>query len=197
MGQLDRLHQRAQEALQLRVGQLSGGLLRATGPERSQLVRGAYATAQAQLIAAGQQQAVRLAFAYMATLSPPLSPPAMSRALDGVLVTPESPRAGSGIVRLWALLEQGLPDDEAREQAGAYAAMLAEAGVASAEQGGLDEAADVGGRTATGWRKEPSPGACEWCQMIADGGARYHDASSVPRHDHDHCAVAPAFADET
>jgi len=189
---LDDTHRRAQRALQDRTGTAVAGLLAAITLERSQQIRDAYATANSRLIAGGQQSAARLALAYIAAYAPPTTPPDLVTALAGTLITPDSPGAFVGLLRLWSLLDQDVPEPQARQQAGSYSANLSGGDLQAAQRAGLDEAARAAGRRPR-WRKDPSPTACAWCQTIASGGARYHSADSVPFHQSDHCSVSPEF----
>ncbi len=192
MAALDDTHRRAQLALQDRIGATVTGLLMTITLDRSQQIRDAYATANARLIAGGEHQAARLALAYFAAYAPPRTPPDLGRALAPMLMTPENPGAIVGLLRLWALLDQDTPELQARQEAGSFTANLAGGDLNAATRVGLDEAARAAGRRPR-WRKIPSPGACDWCRMIASGGARYHSADSVPFHSSDHCSVAPEF----
>lgn len=192
MARADLDHHRAQQRLQQLTRAAVNALLLRITLDRSEQVRDAYALQNSRLIAGGQHQAVMFAFAYIAAYAAPQTPPEPARALDGRLVTPETPSALVGLLRLWALLDQDTPEFEARQAAGSYAGGLASGDVLSAQRGGLDEAARVSGRRVR-WRKQLSPDACEWCRTIAAGGARYHAADTVPFHLRDRCTVAPEF----
>jgi len=187
---VDGMHRRAQQQLQQTVMAAAAGLLNVITLERTQTVRDAYAGAHSRLVAAGQQRAALLALAYVGAYAPARTPPDLATALTATLITPEHPGAIVGLLRLWALLDQGTPETEARTQAGSFTSNLTGGDMQAAQRAGLDEAARAAGRRIR-WRKDPSPTACTWCQMIASGGARYHTASSVPFHQSDHCAVVP------
>lgn len=192
MARADREHQRAQLRLAHATRAAVYALLAAITLDRTPLVRQAYALQNSRIIAGGQHQSVMFAFAYMAALAAPTTPPLVDRALEGRLTTPETPSAIVGLLRLWNLLDHGTPEAEARAQAGSYAGGLASGDLLSAQRGGLDEGARASGRRVR-WRKQLSADPCEWCAMIASGGARYHSADSVPFHQRDRCTVAPEF----
>jgi len=191
MSRLDRLHRQAQARLQRSTGRHVASVLGAiTLDSRAPVVRDTYARATAGIIAGGQRAAGQLALAYMAVHAPPVTRPDLTRALQGTLITPESPGAIVGLLRLWSLVDQEVDPVTARVEAGSFAANLAEGDLQAAKRAGLDEAeraGDVSGR----WYLEPGPNACDWCQQIADTGARYLDADTVPFHNS--CDCAPAF----
>jgi len=139
-----------------------------------------FALAMAELISGGQQASAQLALAYVSALAPPVEPPDLVMALASVAVTPESPQATAGLGRLWRLLDDDVELDEAVSSAASYASGVATGGMQAAQRAALDEgvrSAQVKMR----WRLNPSPGACVWCQFIADTGARYLRADSVPK----------------
>lgn len=147
--------------------------------DRDEDTREDYATATSRIVIGGQWQAARLAVAYVGTIAPPRRDVDLAHALGGRLLTPESDNAVVGLLRLWHTLDQGEDEAAARASAAEYAAGLAETDVAGAARDALDEAADASGRSPR-WRLEPDDGACAWCQFIADSGAIYLSADSVP-----------------
>jgi hypothetical protein len=186
----DGLHRRAQQALQQQVMAAVHGLITAITLDRTQTVRDAYAAAHSHLVAAGEYQAALLAVTYVGAYAPPRLTPDLPTALAGTLMTPDHPGAIVGLLRLWTLLDQGTPEPQARTEAGSFTANLTGGDMQAAQRVGLDEGARIAERRLR-WRKDPAPGACDWCRMIASGGARYHSASSVPFHQSDRCAVVP------
>ena len=136
----DRIHTLAQQRLRATTGQAVAGMLAAVTLERSDGLRDAYAAATARTVSGGQRAAARLAVAYIAAYAPPAEPPNLARALDGLLITPESDGAIVGLLRLWSLLDDGVEELEARAEAGQLAGGFAQQNVRSAMSAGLDEA---------------------------------------------------------
>jgi hypothetical protein len=198
MAALDHRHRRAQQRLAetLQAG-LMGAMLALPEPD-SDASRAAYAAFAVRLVGGAQRRSADLAIGYLARLSPPPvgAPASVARALEGVIVHPESPVATSPILRLLARLAEGDEEPDARRAAGSYAGGLGSGDVQAAERGGLSEGARAGGRRVRGWRKELGPGACGWCIEIAAGGGRYRAPETVPFHERDHCGVAPVFDDQ-
>jgi hypothetical protein len=194
----DEIHRRAQHTLRATTGATVAGMLAQITLERSPQIRDWYAAGTARLVAGGQRAAGTLAVAYIRAILPLVAPVDLDAALALVLMTSESPGAFVGLLRLWRLLDEGLDELRAREQAGSYAATLAMGNMNAAQRAGLGEGARATGR-AVKWRKVAAPGACEWCQLIASGGARYSEPGRVPFHTfgRDRCGVAPEFAAAT
>lgn len=158
-----------------------------------------YAPVATRIVGGGQERSALFAIAYVSKLAPRArskSAPTVARALDGVLVTAESPVARSPVLRLKSLLSEGVEEAEARQAAASYARGLATGDLQSAERGGLQEAARASAKRVKGWRKVLSSSACPWCVKIADGGGRYKAADTVPFHARDECGVAPVFEEE-
>jgi hypothetical protein len=176
---LDRIHQQAQQRLRSAVRASVAGMLATVPLDRTDEIRGAYATATARVVNGGEWQAAKLAAAYVGTKAPPVRDLDLAHALEGRLLTPESDNALVGILRLWHTLDEGEAEAAARASAGEYAAGLAETDLQGATRDALDEAADAAGREPR-WRLEPDDGACAWCQFIADSGAIYLSAETVP-----------------
>lgn len=146
---------------------------------RDEVTRTAFATATSRVVNGGEWQAAKLAAAYVGTIAPPVRDLDLAHALEDRLLTPESDNALVGILRLWHLLDEDEDEARARASAGEYAAGLAETDLQGATRDALDEAADAAGREPR-WRLEPDDAACEWCQFIADTGAVYLSADTVP-----------------
>lgn len=193
----DRKHRLAQERLaDVTSRKLAALIFALDDPEADDAIE-RYAPLAARVVAGGQHRSARFSIAYLAASAPPVtgkSPPSLTRALDGVLVTPESAVARSPVLRLKARLADGDELPVARQSAASYAQGLATGDLQAAERGGLDEAARASGKKVRGWRKVLSSDACPWCVTIAsDESGRYHSADSVPFHARDHCSVAPVF----
>jgi len=151
-----------------------------------------YAASHARLVHAGQLVEVRLASAYAASIwgaATAAVPPSAQTALDGVLVTAETPTATSPILRVRHLLAEGQQLAQALDTASGYAANLATADLQAAKRVALDTAATTHRRSAVRWLKLPSGDACDWCQLVA--GQTYAAADSVPFHAGCTCGVAP------
>lgn len=195
MTRADQLHRQAQKTLQDQVGSAVARTLLTVTLDRSEQVRDVYRHGTARLVSGGQLAAAQLATAYLAAYVPSARPVDLPRALEPVAMTVDSPGAVVGLLRLWSLLDKGVPEPQARTEAAGMAANLARGDMQAAQRAGLKEAARAAGRKPR-WRKELSPGACEWCQEIAAQGAVYPDAETVPFHNSDSCGVAPEFEEE-
>jgi hypothetical protein len=178
---VDEWHRVAQERLQTATGAAAEQALLRITLDRAPYVMGAYASGVSRLLGGGQLAAGQLALAYMAAYMPPRHPPDLTRALAPVAVTPASPQSTAGLARLWRLLDEDVPEGEARESAGFYASGVAVGNLQQAERLGMDEGADAAELEGpVRYRLHPNPGACHWCLFIADTGARYLTAASVP-----------------
>ena len=155
------------------------GTLAGVTLDRSEQLRDAYALTTSRIVSGGQRAAAQLAIAYVGSYVRPVRPPDVSRALTGMLITPGDDGAIVGLLRLWSLLDEGVQEAQARSEAGQLAGGFAQQNVRSAMSAGLDEGAGAADREPR-WRLEPNPGACAWCQYIAETGARYLSADSVP-----------------
>jgi hypothetical protein len=191
----DRTHRRAQRRLYDQVAATLAALIDALQDPRAQTAMDIYNRAATRTVGGGQRRAAQLAFAYLATLAPPVQPASVERALRGVLVDSGSAVARSPILNLWSALDEGTPVAQAKQAAGSYAGALASNDLAVAERGGLDEGARASGERIVGWRKELDPNCCDWCQQVADERV-YRSADSVPFHERDRCSAAPVFAGE-
>jgi hypothetical protein len=195
---LDVVHRQAQNNLQAAVRSSVAGMLAVVSLDRTPEIRTGYAIATSRVVNAGQWQAARFAAAYVAAYAPPVRDLDFGGMLAARALTPESDGAHVGILRLWHLLDDGRDEVGARIAAGEYAGGLAETDLQATSRLALDEAANAAEREPR-WRLEPDPGACEWCRFIADAGARYSTAESVPiphspggRHPGGACNCVPA-----
>jgi hypothetical protein len=176
------MHQVAQANLRDQVGETVRKVLAhyiQPAIERTPLARDAYANAISTVINGGQWQAAKLASAYIGSLAEPVRSLDLEAALADRLTTPESGNAVVGLLKLWHDLDEGLDPDEALAQAGDLAAGLAETSLQGASRDALDEATRAADREPR-WALLAADGACEWCQFLADTGARYLAAESVP-----------------
>jgi hypothetical protein len=192
---LDRRHRLAQQALGERVGQTLAKVIVELPEPLEQEAMERYLARAVPVVAGGQRRAAALGIAYLRELSPPARgklPPTVDRALSGQLVTADSPVATSPVLRLWGRVNEGDSLGVAQAAAASYAGALAIGDLQVAQRLGLEEGARAAEREVTGWAKELSGDACDWCQEIA--GQVYRSADAVPFHDRDRCAVAPAFA---
>jgi hypothetical protein len=205
--ELDRRHLERQQVVQ-------GGLDAALGRVLAVLPLGeeapdpvSYYGAQAlPLVQASQRQALTLAAGYAASAArlvriergqaaaAIVGPLDLGAALVPVLATPASATVRSPALRLLARIGEGVAEAEARSTAAGYASQLAGGDLQVAQRAGLSAGADASGARIVGWRKQPSGGACAWCQTVAS--SQYHDAEAVPFHAGDRCTVAPVYADE-
>jgi hypothetical protein len=199
----DRLHVLAQQRLRQTTADRVAAILATVPLDRAPEFADAYRAAVATTVQGGQRAAAQMALAYMAAYFPPEENPDLAMVLEPILLTPDDPGAIAGLARLWELLGEGMDEAEAREAAEGWAGDLASNNVQTAAREGLDEGARVGeyeGR----WRLEPNPGACEWCLFLADTGARYHSAETVPvphspnnpHHRGGPCGCSPAPGEE-
>lgn len=181
MSALDQIHRQAQSNLRDGVSTSVARMLAQISLDRTPEVRDAYAAATARIINAGQWQAAQLAQTYIGVLAPPVRDVDLEGALinAGRVVTEDDGRAVGGLLRMWHLLDEGVDEADARAEAGTFAGDMAATTLQGASRDALDEATAAAAREPR-WRLEPNPGACEWCQFIADTGARYLSAESVP-----------------
>jgi len=197
--QADQLHFDAQTRLVSNVGDAAASMLAQITLERSRLVRDAFATTMARLVAGGQYAAANLASTYIRALEPPVEPVDLAGALRDRLLTPQDPKAFVGLLRFWRLQDEGAEIPEAREMAGTYARGLAEGDVLAGQRAGLEATANAT-RRVTRYRKMARPGACAWCQAVAAGddqaAARYFTPDRVPRHEFCKCGYAATFVEE-
>ena len=197
--QLDTWHRTAQAQLRRTTATAAAHEVNAVALDRSAALTDAFAFAMSQIITGAQLTSARWALAYMAAVAPPQRPPDLNLALARVQVTPEDPRATAGLTRLWEALDNDVPEDLARAAAGSFAGGVATDGVQAAMRSALDEGTDASGAVVR-WRLDAAPGACAWCQFLADTGARYLEADTVPvphspanaRHPGGVCGCSPA-----
>lgn len=196
MSRADQLHLQAQLRLRRVTGAAVAGVLAAITLDRSEEIRDEYQTTTVRIVRGGQLAAAGLAAAYIAAYVPPVRSVDLRHALRGTLLDADDGRSLVGLVRMWSLLDDGVPPLDARMAAGSIARNLAEGDLQAACRVGLDEGAHAAERTAR-WAKLPAPGACEWCQEIANQGYRYRSAESIPFHSHGpcRCSYAPEFGE--
>lgn len=159
----------------------------------TELVRSAYSNRVASLVSGGQRAAARLAAAYIGVYAAPEEDLDLDDDLDDELLRPGDDKSMSGLMRLWSLVGQGMPVGQAREEAGAVASQLAEGDLHAAERTGLDAGARAAHERDLRWALNTNPEACDWCEMIAEGGFRYHEAETVPFHQNCRCSPIPQF----
>jgi hypothetical protein len=179
VSKLDAMHAQAQRVVRDGVSGSVAALIDQVTLERSPEVRDAYATAVARLINGGHVQSARMAAQYIGTLAPPVRSVDLATILADRAVEPNSGMALGGLLRLWSLLDDDVDEAEARALAGTFGGDLAATNLQGTMRATLDEATDAAEREPR-WRLEPSPAACEWCRFIADTGARYLSAETVP-----------------
>lgn len=140
--------------------------------------------------AGGQARAAALAAGYVAgIMAAAVDPPSRLAPVDlsGVpLVTEETRWLYSPVLRMRALLAEGVAEPAAHAQASAYAVSMVPGDLQAAERAGLDAGAAAHNARAR-FRKVPAGGACGWCQEIASKD--YPSAEAVPFHAGDRCSV--------
>jgi hypothetical protein len=183
------MHQRAQARLRDATAGAVAGILGAITLDRTQTVRDGYALATSRVVSGGQMQAATWGAALIGAYRQPLERPDVVGALGDRLMTPEDGGAIVGLLRMWSLLDDGTVEQDARLEAGSYAASLADSDLAMAARVGQDEGLRVAHVGRVMWGLDATDSNCDWCQMIASTGYRYHEATTVPFHGQCKCAV--------
>jgi len=202
---LDELHRRRQQGIQRAVGAGLGVLLRAM-PSLDEESLAFYVDGAYPIVAGGQTTAGETAAGYIGVIAAARArareqrhrlrrPPDVLAALtrSGVLVQPDSRSLVAPVLRARALEADGMAAPAALEAASSYADALASNAMQAAQRVGLGEGAAANGLEVDGWRKQLGPGACSWCNAIANGV--YADPDAVPYHDNERCGVEPELDD--
>jgi hypothetical protein len=162
---------------------------------RSMRTRQLVAGETARIVSAGQLLAGGLALEYIASLVQFRRAPDLAAALGDRLMTDTSMGALTGLIRAWALEDQGYSPYAARQNAASFTSGLAAGDLQMASRIGGNEGAAAAGKKARYAKVAHDFGACDWCKAVAGGGDtfRYRDATTVPFHRDDKCGWDAEF----